>query len=265
MQTLDPVGSPKVVLSFDFDGTLHDPSATPSVPPRLFEVLLRLRRDHHAIWGVNTGRSIEHVAEGLAEGGFPFRPDWVIAREREIYLTAGNGWLPHLEWNQRCEEEIHALFRESRELLDRIRDEVLDHTGAEWIEMDGDPAGLIARREEDMEWIMPRVEALTKEMPQLGWQRNSIWLRFGHRDFQKGSSLAEIARVFEVPAAQCFAIGDSHNDFEMLDPKNAGMIACPRNSVAEIRVHVDAHGGYLCDEAHGTGVVEALERFFPEG
>lgn len=263
MQILDPVEKVGAVLSFDFDGTLHDPSAVPTVPVRFFEVIRSLRETHQAVWGINTGRSMAHVVEGLVEARSPILPDWVVAREREIYFPNRFGrWIPAGDWNKRCEKDITRLFKKHRKLLKQIREEVLSHTGAEWLELEGDPAGLIARREEDMEWILPRIVELTKEAPDLGWQRNSIWLRFGHRGYHKGSSLGEVARHFGVGTDRCFAIGDSHNDFEMLDPANAGMFACPSNAVEEIRHHVAAHGGYLAKTGHGHGAVEALEHFF---
>lgn len=263
MQVPVPVGKVSAVLSFDFDGTLHDPAAVPTIPVRFFETIRRLREEHGAVWGINTGRALPHVIEGLVDGNSPFLPDWVVAREREIYFLDPSGhWLPHPTWNEQCEAEIHRLFTTHRPLLNQIRDEVLAHTGAEWLELEGDPAGLIARREEDMDWIVPRVTELTRDAPELGWQRNSIWMRFGHRNFQKGSSLAAVARHFGVPSARCFAIGDSHNDFEMLDTTNAGMIACPANAVSELHHHVLAQTGYVCRASHGEGAVEALEHFF---
>ena len=104
------------------------------------------------------------------------------------------------------------MFKRIRKLLARIRHEIEEHTGAQWLEMDGEPAGVISRTEEEMEWIVGHIAPLVVGEPQLAWQRNTIYLRFGHRDFQKGSSLAEIARMHRLPPARCFAIGDSHND-----------------------------------------------------
>jgi hydroxymethylpyrimidine pyrophosphatase-like HAD family hydrolase len=263
MTPLEPLPLPGLILSFDFDGTLHHPGDTPPVSPRLFETLRRLRREKAALWGINTGRSIAHVVEGLAEGGFPFAPDWIVAREREVWLPDAAGrWVPHEPWNRQCERDLAKFFKEARTTLDAIRREVEEHTGATWIEQPGDPAGLIARTEEEMAWIIGRVEALAAGEPRLGWQRNSIWLRFGHRNYQKGSSLTETARHFGLVPAHVFAIGDSHNDFEMLHPSVAAKIACPGNSVAEIRAHVLAHGGYACRNGHSGGCVEALEHFF---
>jgi len=266
LRTLPAAPIPAAILSFDFDGTMHDPASDPPVPTELFELLRQLRRSEGALWGINTGRSLEHLREAFSESSFPFLPDWVVARECEIYLPAPDGrWLPHAPWNRRCEKEVHGLFKRARKLLDRIRHEIEEHTGAQWMEWHGEPAGVISRTVEEMEWIVQHVTPIAAEEPQLSWQRNSIWLRFGHRDFQKGSSLAEIARIHRLPAARCFAMGDSHNDLEMLDPAHAGMTACPANSVDEIRGKITATGGLVTQGVHGHGAIEALRHFFQRG
>jgi len=264
MKTLPPPSLPAAVLSFDFDGTLHDPASNPPVPSAFFDLIRELRDKKHAVWGINTGRSMHQMVEGFVESSFPFLPDWVVAREREIYFPDTFGrWIPHASWNKRCEKEIHGLFKNGRKLLARIRHEIEEHTGAQWLEMEGEPAGLISRTEEEMAWIVAHITPLVAEQPQLSWQRNSIYLRFGHRDFQKGSSLSEVARAHTLPAARCFAMGDSHNDLEMLDPSHAGMTACPANAVEEIRTHVLANGGIVTRGIHGEGVIEALLHYFP--
>ena len=263
MQTLPPAIVPASILSFDFDGTMHDPASDPPVPREVFHLLRRLRQSHGALWGINTGRSLEHLGEAFAESRFPFLPDWVVAREREIYFANGQGgWLPHGAWNRRCHNEIHGLFEQARDLLGHIRRLIEEHTGAQWMQWDGEPAGVIARTEEEMAWIVDHIIPVARTEPRLAWQRNSIYLRFGHRDFHKGSSLSEIARIHRLPAARRFAIGDSHNDFEMLDPEHAGMTACPANAVPEIRQHVQAAGGLVTRGVHGHGVIEALRHFF---
>lgn len=263
VQPLPPPPESRFVLSFDFDGTLHDPASDPPVPVAFFEMIRDLRARHQVIWGINTGRSLEHMIEGFHESRFPFLPDWVVAREREIHLPDGDGgWKPHVDWNERCEREIHGLFAHAKVLLDRLRHEIEEHTGARWMEMEGEPAGLISRTEEEMEWIVSRITPLVADEPHLSWQRNSIYLRFGHRDFQKGSSLGEVARLHGVPSVRCFAMGDSHNDLEMFDAKHAGMTACPANAVSEVRLRVVEEGGLVTDAIHGEGVLEALTHYF---
>lgn len=263
MRTLDAPATPGGVLSFDFDGTLHDPAATPPVPPAFFARIQRLRQTHRILWGINTGRSIAQMIDGFVESRFPFLPDFVVAREREIHFPNAFGrWLPHLPWNTRCEKEIRRLFKNSRKLLSSIRAEIQDHTGAQWIETSGDPAGIISRTDDEMDWIVRRISTLAAASPDLGWQRNSIYLRFGHKGFQKGSSLREISAIHRLGPHDCFAIGDSHNDFEMLDPSAARMIACPCNAVVPIKEKVMSHGGLVATASHGMGVIEALDHFF---
>ena len=264
MKSPDPMPMVAAVLSFDFDGTLHHPAELPPVPVEFFELIQRLRHERGVVWGINTGRSQPQMREGFKESGFPFLPDWVVAREREIYFPGGDGrWLPHDAWNRSCESQIHGLFKSARKLLDAIRHQVEESTGAQWLAMDGEPAGIIARTEEEMEWIVKKFERLVRDEPRLGWQRNSIYLRFGHRDFQKGSSLSEVARHYGLGSPRCFAIGDSHNDMEMLDPAHAAMAACPGNAVAAVKQHVTAVGGYVATALHGSGVIEAVRHFFP--
>jgi len=262
MKPLPSLENARRILSFDFDGTLHHPADEPPVPAAFFDLIARLREEHAAVWCINTGRSLPLLIEGMVESRFPFSPDWVVAREREIYQTNPFGrMIPHAEWNKRCEKEMHRLFKKSAKFLKAARLQILERTGAEWIEMDGEPAGLIARTEEEMDWINTCLLALDPPA-NLGWQRNSIYLRFGHRGFQKGSSLAEITRLQKLNADACFAIGDSHNDLEMLAPLHAAFIACPSNAVAEVRVQVTTHGGHLANRAHGNGVIEALNVCF---
>lgn len=263
MRTLEPVATPAAVLSFDFDGTLHDPAEDPPVPPQVFDLLRELRDSHSIVWGINTGRSMPQMMDGFIESRFPFLPDWVVAREHEIYVPNAFGrWIPDGSWNTKATKDIDQLFRRSRKIFKRIRKEIEEHTGAQWMEVAHEPAGLVARTNEEMDWITLRVAELVGEQPDLGWQRNSIYMRFGHRQYQKGSSLTEVARRFGVGTAGCFAIGDSHNDFEMLHPDHAGMAACPANAVDEIKAEIAANGGYLAGEAHGAGVAEALRHYF---
>jgi HAD superfamily hydrolase (TIGR01484 family) len=250
------------LLSFDFDGTMHDPYRQPSVSPQLFALLTRLRLESQSLWGINTGRTLEFACEGLKEEKFPLMPDYLIACEREIYYPDGEGgWEPDAVWNVTCHRAIAELLEESDALMERIRRLVGEQTGAQWLDHRGEPASLVARTEEEMAWIAGQVERIVPVDSHLGWQRNSIYLRFGHKDYQKGSSLATVAKHFAIPAEHVFAIGDSYNDKEMLDRKVAGMIACPGNAIPEIIAHVRSQEGYLCQQTHSEGVIEALTHF----
>lgn len=264
-RTLPPPPLARHLLSFDFDGTLHDPATTPPVPSEFFETIRTLREKHGAVWGINTGRSMPQVIEGIIESRFPFLPDWVVARERELWFPNDFGrWTSHDKWNKRCAKDIAKLFKRSKKLLAKLRAEILEHTGAQWLEMDGEPAGFIARTQEEMDFIVAKILPLAAEEPMLSWQRNSIYLRFSHRDYHKGSSLSMIAALHGLSAAETFAIGDSHNDLEMLDAAHAGMHACPANSVPEILEKVRSGNGLITRSVHAAGVIEALRHYFPD-
>jgi HAD superfamily hydrolase (TIGR01484 family) len=255
--------SSRPLLSFDFDGTLHNPADQPPVAQELFAWLRHLETQRGAIWGINTGRSLEHMIEGLAESHFPSPPHFIVAREREIFFPTSHGtWQADHEWNDHCERTIAQLLHEWREVVTEIRHLVEEQTGAAWIEQPGEPAGIIARTDAEMSWIVRQIETRVPATADLGWQRNSIYLRLGPRAFQKGSSLARVARHFQIHATHTFAIGDSHNDLEMLHHHVAAMIACPANAVPEISAHVHAQGGYLCHASYSAAAVEALHHFF---
>ena len=266
MRPLEPLSTATAILSFDFDGTLHCPSDASPVPPEFFDLIRELREEQGIVWGINTGRSMPQMIEGFIESRFPFVPDWVVAREREVYFPNNFGrWLPETKWNKRCEKEIHGLFKHSKKLLARLRHEVEQHTGAQWIEIEGEPAGIISKTEEEMEWIVDHIGPIIGAESHFSWQRNSIYLRFGHRDFQKGSSLSHVADLYQLPVARRFAIGDSHNDLEMLDPTHAGMTACPANAVDAIREKITTTGGLVTRASYGHGSIEALEHYFRRG
>jgi len=167
------------VLAFDFDGTLHDPATQPTVPAEFSDLLHTLRRDHAVGWGINTGRSLAHLLEGLHESGISIQPDWVVAREREIYFCDSGGcWQPLDAWNQTCEAQIHGLFKHAGELLETMRHLVEHSTGAQWIAMNGEPAGLIARTDEEMAWIVSQLEVLaSRALAELATQLNLPALR----------------------------------------------------------------------------------------
>jgi hydroxymethylpyrimidine pyrophosphatase-like HAD family hydrolase len=95
----------------------------------------------------------------------------------------------------------------------------------------------------------------------LGYQRNTIYLRFGHRGFQKGSTLTRLARHLGIPASRIFAAGDNLNDLPMLDPQVAAYLACPGNSHPVVRETVRHHGGYIARAHTGEGLCEALHFF----
>ncbi len=262
MQKLDLPKEITGILSFDFDGTLLDPTTSPQLDPHFFEIIEDLRVKGW-IWGINTGRSQMQTVAGFNEGKFPVLPDFMVARERELYLPGEFGrWLAIDEWNKRSEKDHKKMFRKAKRLLKQIREYVKSSTKARWVSEEGDPAGVIATSHEEMDDIIAYIDEHKGKVPLVGYLRNTIYMRFSHKDYHKGSSLAEITRRCNLDASKVFAIGDGHNDLDMLHSDYASMIACPSNSSHEVKLHVEEQGGLVCQQPASLGAIEALRHFF---
>ena len=97
---------------------------------------------------------------------------------------------------------------------------------------------------------------------ELSYERNTVFLRFSHIGYNKGTALSELARMLDIPPAHIFAAGDNHNDLSMLDHAHAGMIACPVNAIDEVKTAVASFGGFTATRPASEGMAEAFEHFF---
>ena len=252
----------KAVIGFDFDDTLVLKGGDGSLDPRFFECVQWVRSTYGAAWGVATGRSLFNLVEGFNEAKFPYLPDFVIAREREIYFPGQFGrWVPHDEWNQNCERDHHRIFRKSKRVLAKVRKFVESKTEARWVSVEGDAAGIVATSDEEMNEIQQFVEGLSKHS-NLTFERNSVYLRFSHRDYSKGSGLVEAADRWGIGPDRILAIGDNFNDLSMLQPEICDACGCPANAVGEVKDYVRGRGGKVADKPGSEGVMEVMGHYF---
>jgi hydroxymethylpyrimidine pyrophosphatase-like HAD family hydrolase len=105
------------------------------------------------------------------------------------------------------------------------------------------------------------LDGMCARLPAFGYQRNTIYVRFCHEAYSKGTALGELARLLDLSHEHVFAAGDHHNDLPMLDGRFARWTACPSNSCDEVKVTVQTAGGYLARGVASEGVVEALRHF----
>ncbi|MCP5536445.1 MAG: HAD family phosphatase [Akkermansiaceae bacterium] len=261
-----PANPAEWLLAFDFDGTLTIPEANPPVQPQFYELMQMMRDSHKAFWGINTGRSLMQTVQGLADARFPFLPDYIIAREREIYTPNEFGrWVGLPDWNSRCEKEHHKLFRRCRRVLKKLQQWIETETAAVWGMQEGEPAGIVASTASEMDFIVQKIDQEISSKPLLSYQRNGIYLRFSHSHYHKGSAMVEVARQLGLSADKTFAIGDSHNDLDMLDPAMASLLACPGNACDEVKTRVSSLGGYVSEGVASVGTIEALCASFITG
>jgi HAD superfamily hydrolase (TIGR01484 family) len=256
--------NPTALLCFDFDGTLVDPNPDWAATNELIEMLLELRK-MGAAWVINTGRSLYHTLDGLAQHGLKPPPDFIIAREGEIYsLSKFNRWVDFGDWNARMAKEHKRFYKSHQRFFKQVKHHLKTNTNAEWISEATEPAGIVSSSVEEMDAICRWLDQERTVFPELGYQRNSIYLRFTHVTVNKGSAFQELGRLLNVDADHRFAIGDSHNDLPLLRKSVATCIACPANAVPEIMTLVHEEGGYRADEPSTKGCIEALNYYFFE-
>lgn len=261
--------APLLLISTDFDGTLVEHGNPAPFAPLLMEILGKLR-EHGVRWAINTGRTLPSLEEGLETFALTVHPDFALTSERDIYRMGDDGrWEDYGDWNARCAADHQALFNEAEPLFRQATAHLEAKLGAKFLydptarDRQGRPelAGLMARDEAHMQRIADYLDALFAPMPKLGYQRNSIYLRFCHADYHKGATLAELGRLIGVPAESTFAVGDHHNDIPMLDGRHAHKAACVGNSVAPVKAVVTAAGGYVAGLEYSAGVIEALRYY----
>jgi HAD superfamily hydrolase (TIGR01484 family) len=250
------------LLSTDFDGTLVAHSSDPVFDHRCMEFIRELQNDG-AVWAINTGRSVDLLESGLTDFDFPFRPDYVLTSERDVYRPCRNGgkWEAYGDWNAQVARDHAELFTSAASVLNAVISFVNQNTRARVVYDRHGPEGLIAQDEQEMDRITRFIDAARAHQPKFHYQRNTVYLRFCHADYHKGAALAELSRLLEIPRDQTFAAGDHHNDLSMLDGRYAQFTACPSNAIDEVKQAVRNSGGYVAESCCGAGIYEALLYF----
>jgi HAD superfamily hydrolase (TIGR01484 family) len=250
------------LLSLDFDGTMVGPwlDGKAAVSEELVHCLAALRKGG-VLLAVNTGRNLALVDQGMEL--FPAIPDFALTTEREIFCRTKQGWEPLSEWNERCLQDHEELYAEAAVLLAEIEAYVLNDGQVRSYREHGRMVGLIAQNNDEMDRIVEYLRWKCRPIANLSFQRNSIYLRFCHAFYHKGSVLKALQTHLGVQPHETFAAGDNFNDLPMLDSEIAHHLACPANSVDEVKEMVRRHGGYVAEQAGGDGVAEALRRICP--
>jgi hydroxymethylpyrimidine pyrophosphatase-like HAD family hydrolase len=249
------------LLSTDFDGTLIAHGSDGRCSAAFAEVLMRHKRAG-GIWAINTGRSLWHAIEGVEKFHAPVPPDFLLTNEREIFHRTPEGlWVPEHGWNTRCHERHLELFESCGALFRRIEAFAAGHPGINVIEENDEPCGVITSDEAVMDEFVAFLESETARPGEFSWQRNTIYLRFAHTDYHKGSSLGELCRILRIGRGDVFAAGDHYNDLSMLDGRYAGFPCCPSNAIPEVIETVRAAGGHPASLTAGEGVAESWHFF----
>ena len=251
------------LLSTDFDGTLVDHYAKPPVQHELISLFAELQ-SKGVKWAVNTGRDLPLTLEGLQQFGFPIRPDFLLTAERDVFHCVDGEWVAFGTWNQRCAADHDELFGRSGDLLQDIERFLRTQVRAEPIWEGARMVGLAAGSERDMDLTCRFLERERRRIPGFAFMRNTLYVRFCHEAYNKGTALSELGRLLEVGPNQIFAAGDHYNDLPMLDGVHARWVCCPANAVTLVKQAVTAAGGHVAKSLCSAGVVEGLRKFMAQ-
>ena len=253
------------LISTDFDGTLIEHGAIPPVAPEFFETLGEMQKSG-VLWAVNTGRVLWHIVAGIREFDFPIEPDFVLTSEREVFQRGPDGkWQDYGDWNQRCAKDHDWLFSQASPLLADIHAE-FDKLPWAHFEFDGERmVGIVTETDAQMDQVCAFLERERVRVPGFNFMRNTIYLRFCHEAYSKGTALGELARLAGIDRDEVFAAGDHYNDIPMLDGRFARWVACPANACDAVKRAVRDASGYVAGADCSAGVVEALRHFAANG
>jgi hypothetical protein len=172
------------------------------------------------------------------------------------------GWHDYGDWNEICGEHHELLFKESGSFFDRITTLVDSHEGVAFQQNStGVPEGLVASSEEELDQLIAELESLPDRPEDFHYQRSNIYLRFCHRRYDKGSALAELSRLIDMPTSEILAVGDHQNDLPMLFGEVAAMVACPSNAHPSVKEAVLRIGGHVSELPAGEGTAEAIHLY----
>jgi hydroxymethylpyrimidine pyrophosphatase-like HAD family hydrolase len=230
--------------------------------PDFFDWLQGSRKNRSISWVVATGRSWESLREVLAQHQSPALPEWIVTVEREIHQLKRGEAHSLEDWNRTCAEVHESLFGRHGAILEQIQREVaLDEEVT--VVPDVGAIGLIAGSQESIDRTHQKVSRILKDRPEITTVRNGPYFRFAHSNYHKGSCLAQIQRLLDLPPESTFIAGDNLNDLPMLRREFGHYLACPSNSVPEVIQAVRDQKGYVASSEAGTGIAEALRHYFP--
>jgi hydroxymethylpyrimidine pyrophosphatase-like HAD family hydrolase len=249
-----------LLLSTDFDGTILDHDLPPPMAPEFFDWIEDQRRRRTLVWVINTGRDWESLRNELEIRQARFLPDWVILIEREVHRIEKGSLRSHEPWNQRC-LDVHAdLFTRADALMETMRRDLAHFPGLQIIRDVGSPLGLIAASEAQAAEVHTALQPLYDAFPDLHAVRNTVYFRFAHVDYHKGSCLALVQAETGIGPEHTIAAGDNLNDLPMLQRRYARHLLCPSNALPEVCAQVREEGGWVAARPAGAGIYDGLTR-----
>jgi len=203
-----------------------------------------------AVYPLPLAAAREVLRVGRAHGADPLVSDDHEGAGLLVYdhlNEANRPVLEYIEWARR----IHGAEAEQAVVRVASLEQYLDHAPVH-IAFSGTDAEMLRLSEVLRQELAQIVKLMVTVYPQK---------RFGlvdvvHPEVSKGTGLAAVAREYGLPRAEVLAIGDNHNDIEMLEFAGTRVIVAN----AEASLH-DIEGVHVTTSNDEDGVAVAIEEF----
>lgn len=254
------------LIAVDLDGTLLEPDST--VLPDVATFLSRLKAIGH-ILVVASGRRLHTALEVCSDGGgsLIMAPDWIMANERDLHrMAAGQAWVREpddlLEHERGLLSHAGEARQQLRELL-AAEGLTCAHYQTSEIESERGVLGLEFGSEDEAARAVPLIDAYLQDSsgPRLWAMRNRRAVVLRSARVGKGITLLGLCGRLGIPPERVVAVGDSHNDVDMLDGRYGYASGCPANAESCVKQAVLANSGVVSELPNGRGVVDVLRRF----
>lgn len=249
------------LIALDLDGTILSN-----------DVIIREVRDYLDILNgrgvkisIVTGRTLEDIQGILERNGFSrVYPHSIIAEGAFVYHLLDGRYVGDEEWNMERRRDLERLRRSigplSYEFAAKVKEVVrpvdeLIEDGMIYLSFSTNQEAEVARL---------LLEELLAPFPLAKIIRNKRFVALTSRTGLKGSSLKRVVEYYGISQDEVLAIGDSHNDEDMLDEDKGFRVATTSNADDGIKELVLRRGGYVASKEIGEGVIEILDRFFQD-
>lgn len=255
---------PRYLFSFDFDDTLFTMGGPAGERRMFFSIMRGLRTRYGALWGINTGRDTVYLREGLMDlfhdDPEAFAPDFTVTMERNVHLADAEGRLmPGLPWNDACAVAHDDLFSRYGGMLEELMAHLeCRFSGLELRRQANDAFSLVVNDACGLDDVSCVIQDRVGPYEEIVTQRAGPYLRFSHRDYNKGTALAFVASRFRVPPVHAAIFGDGHNDLDAMRHLPEAFRCCPSNAAAEVKAMVACGHGYVSTEPRTRGVLDGL-------
>jgi len=247
------------LIACDLDNTLMEKVP---IAPEIKDFIVKIRKKGIK-FVINSGRSLKDILEILFQSRIPCSegyPEAIISTHGAfIHYLKGNNYVEDEEWNKKKEKELEILRQEigwKSKLWEKLIEEKLKIKPVSK-QIDQGIFRVFFSSKEEAEKVR---QAITKEssFKYTTFLRNKHLLLATLSTAQKGYSLLRVTRHFNISPNQVLAIGDSHNDEDMLDGRYGFIPAAPSNADEEVKLLVKNNNGYVASLPEGKGVMEIV-------